>query len=243
VKKPLIGCSTYHNEAKGKTKITMYGLMPAYTHAISKAGGIPVMIPLGLSEDDLAETLSHLDGLLLPGGGDVDPNNYEQEQIVEMWGIDPERDRVEIALAREAMQMDLPLLGICRGVQILNVAMGGSLWGDIRSQYPSDIAHDNYNGDHPRNYIAHKVCVEPHSKLHAILGIDAQVNSLHHQGVKQVGAGLQVVATAPDGFIEGLEAPDRRFAVGVQWHPENLVGDDPEMLGLFEAFVNAAAGR
>jgi putative glutamine amidotransferase len=242
VKKPLIGCSTYHNEAKGKTRITMYGLMPAYTHAISKAGGIPVLIPLGLEEADLAQVLTQLDGLLLPGGGDVNPNQYDNNVIAEMWGIDEDRDRVEIALAREAMRLDLPLLGICRGVQVWNVAMGGSLWGDIASQYASDIVHDNY-GKHPRNYIAHKVCVEPGSKLHQIVGMDAQVNSLHHQGVKRVGNGLQVVATAPDGFIEALEAPDHRFAVGVQWHPENLVDDDPEMLGLFRAFVDAAAGK
>jgi putative glutamine amidotransferase len=241
VRKPLIGCTTYNKTADQSPSIEIIGLMPAYIKAVQAAGGLPVLIPLGLSEVDLEAILERLDGLLLPGGGDIDPRVYGGQMDPTVWGIDEDRDRVELLLARKAAESPKPVLAICRGHQIFNVALGGTLWSDIQTQRPDSLKHDYYN-IRPRNELIHDVTIQPDSLLARCLGkTTTMVNSLHHQAVHQLASDLTVVATAPDGLIEAAELPGHPFALSVQWHPENLVSDDPAMLDLFRAFVQAAA--
>jgi len=213
----------------------------AYCRAVQAAGGLPVIIPL---TDDLAlieATVQALAGLLLAGGGDVDPAAYGEEPLPGVAGIDPLRDRLELWLSRRALDADLPLLAICRGVQVLNVASGGTLYQDVVSQHPGAIRH-SFRSEHPRSYLGHSVSIERHTRLAGILGEGSvPVNSLHHQAVKTVAPGLRAVASAPDGIVEALEHPGHRFAIGVQWHPEELIEQDVRMLRLFVAFVEACS--
>ncbi len=240
--KPLIGCTTYRKTSGQAPPIELFGLMPAYIEAIRMAGGLPVMIPLGLTETELSAIFARVDGLLIPGGGDIEPQQYHGRHHVTMYGIDPDRDRVELYLVRQAAAWQKPMLAICRGLQITNVALGGTLWEDVKLFMPDAITHD-YNQIHPRNHLAHTVNVQPDSLLSQQIGrTETWVNSLHHQGIRRLAAELRATATAPDGLIEGVELPGHPYAVGVQWHPENLVGNDPAMSGLFTGLVRAAAG-
>jgi putative glutamine amidotransferase len=240
---PLIGCASYRRTAVDTPPFDVYALMPNYTEAVSAAGGIPIMIPLGLSEAELSEIVRRVDGLLLPGGGDIAPALYGSEENGTMWGIDEERDRTEYFLTRAAVAAQKPLLAICRGCQMFNVALGGTLWGDIATQKEGAIRHD-YFRTHPRSFLSHTVEIAPDSRLHQHLGkTSSWVNSLHHQGVRQLAPGLAATAVAPDGLIEGVELPDHPFAIGVQWHPECLVADDPDMRSLFSGLVSAASSR
>jgi putative glutamine amidotransferase len=199
-----------------------------------------VLIPLNLSTGALRAIFERLDGLLLTGGADVDPKHYG-EAIHEKCGqIDQVRDTVELTLTRWALAEGLPILAICRGIQVLNVAAGGTLYQDIASQMPGSLKHDCWP-DYPRNYPAHQVTVNGDSILAAVLGQGrVAVNSTHHQAVKDLAPGFRVVARALDGVIEAIEGCGHPFAVGVQWHPEELVEDAPPMRRLFEEFVSAA---
>lgn len=189
--------------------------------------------------------LSEVDGVLLTGGGDVDPVFYGEERHPSTHDAEPGRDEFEIDLARRAMTGDVPLLAICRGAQVLNVAAGGTLVQDIPSQVSSDLAHTIQE---PKNAVAHDVRITPGSRLEQALGasVDAshtcRVNSRHHQSVGKVGAGLSTSAIAADGVIEAIERRDSTFCVGVQWHPENF-WKTQEFAPLFAAFVEAARGR
>jgi putative glutamine amidotransferase len=213
---------------------------PAYVDAVTAAGGTPLLIPLGLAEDILSSLLDLVDGLLLTGGGDIAGDRYHSEHSEHIHDVDKDRDRTEIFLARESLSRNMPLLGICRGHQLLNVALGGSLYEDVLSLMPGAIQHEYYNVM-PREYLAHTVEIAAGSRLAATTGIShAQVNSLHHQGIRDLAPGLKAVAHAPDGLIEGVEAPDCAFAIGVQWHPENLYPTDPAMLALFRGLVSEA---
>lgn len=236
---PLIGLTPYRVKVEGRDAI-VDGLMPTYTNAVLKAGGIPVLIPLTLQEADLKELRQRLDGIILPGGGDIDPIFYNGDSHGKIYGVTRERDISEIYLAQAAVAHDQPLLAICRGHQVLNVALGGTLWEDVLDMMPNGIKHA-YFRDAPRNHTPHAVELCAGSRLAELLGPgkDKPVNSLHHQGIKTLGRDLVPTAYAPDGLIEGIELPDHRFAVGVQWHPEELVEDDDAMLGLFKAFVDA----
>jgi putative glutamine amidotransferase len=237
----LIGCTTYKKTIPQKKPIEVYGLMPSYTEAISAAGGVPVLIPLGLSDEELLTILDRVDGILLPGGGDVEPSLYHGNSHTTLWGIDPERDRTEFVLSRAAVQYRKPILAICRGMQVLNVALGGTLWEDIGSMVPNAIKHDISNGT-PRNHLSHPVNIRQVSVLAKVMGkTECRVNSIHHQAIRDVAPELMVTALAPDDVIEGAEIPDHPFAVAVQWHPEILIADDPAMLSLFQALVEAAA--
>jgi putative glutamine amidotransferase len=221
----------------------MMGLMPAYIEAIREAGGIPVLVPLGASEDELLAILDRVDGVLLPGGGDINPVAYRGQHHKTLRDINPERDRVEIFMARQAVQQDMPVLAICRGHQMMNVALGGSLWEDIADLKHDAIRHDYYV-THPRTHLAHSIQIEPESHLANFLGqTEISVNSLHHQGVKELAAELVKTAVSPDGLVEAVELPGHPFAVGVQWHPENLIYEVPPMLGLFKGLVHAANGN
>ncbi|MCB9421340.1 MAG: gamma-glutamyl-gamma-aminobutyrate hydrolase family protein [Ardenticatenaceae bacterium] len=239
-KRPLIGLTTYRKMADQFPPIEIIGLMPSYIESIVAAGGLPVLIPLGLGDGELTEILTRVDGVLLPGGGDIEPSVYGAGAHETMYGIDSDRDRVEIVVARQAVKMQKPLLAICRGHQVLNVALGGTLWEDVQTFMPHAIRHDNYR-KLPRNYIAHSVTAVPDSQIAALMGkTEINVNSLHHQGVRDLAPELRATAVAPDGLVEGIEIPGHPFAVSVQWHPENLIHDDPTMLSLFKGLVEAA---
>lgn len=242
-KKPLIGCTTYRKTAEQDPPLEIIGLMPSYIEAVVAAGGIPVMIPLGLSAENVLAILERVDGVLLPGGGDIDPVEYviNGQGIDKSYSIDKDRDRVELLVAQTAVSTQKPLLAICRGIQVLNVALGGTLWEDIEAEMPKAMAHDNYR-KMPRNHLAHAVYITPNSCLARLMDTqETAVNSLHHQGIRDLAPNLVAVATSEDGLIEAVEIPTHPFALGVQWHPENLIHDVPEMLALFQGLVSASS--
>lgn len=235
--KPHIGIPTERQTIDG----SLYSATPfRYTEALELAGAVPVLIPLTLRSESLRAIYARLDGLLLAGGVDVNPQEYGEMTQPFCGSIDLERDRVELELTRLALGQGLPIFGICRGVQTLNVAAGGSLYQDIASQIPASLPHSRRPCD-PRNRRVHSIEIRPGSLLARALGATrVEVNSSHHQAVKQVAPGFRVVARAPDGVIEGLESENHRFVLGVQFHPEWLV-DDEGMLRLFQEFARCAS--
>jgi putative glutamine amidotransferase len=201
------------------------------------------MIPCGLQPDTLRAIYERMDAVLIPGGGDVDPIHYRADRHPLTERIDPERDATELLVAGWAVEDDLPLFGICRGHQVINVAMGGTLVQDISSLVETQISHE-MPGEMPRDEPIHQVNINPQSRLAAIVGATTlAVNSFHHQSVEQPAPSASVTALAPDGIVEALERPDRRFVLSVQWHPEDMAGDDEAMQRLFDAFVDAARER
>jgi putative glutamine amidotransferase len=205
-------------------------LVPAaYVGAVERAGGRPVLIPP--SEDGVEETLDAVDGLVFSGGSDLDPDLYDQEPHDETLGVVPARDRAELALLEAALARDMPVLAVCRGSQVLNVARGGDL-----VQHLPDVVGDDKHKHTPGTFADHAVMLEPGTRLAGLLGERAPVKSHHHQGFGRVGDGLRVAAHAEDGTIEAVEDPSHRFALGVLWHPE--AGEDVK---LFEELVGAAA--
>jgi putative glutamine amidotransferase len=210
-----------------------------YTRAVDLAGGAPVLIPLQLGEETLRNIFARVDGLLLAGGLDVHPKEFGEELLPACGEIDTARDATELGLTRWALAESQPVFGICRGIQVLNVAAGGSLYQDIASQLTTDLKHD-YHAPEAR-VLAHTVEIESESRVARALGsTQVEVNSLHHQALKEIAPGLRVVARAPDGVVEGVEATDDRFIVGVQFHPEWLLDEDARMKRLFEEFVSSA---
>lgn len=235
---PLIGITTYRTKNAAGNPIM--ALAEHYVQSISQAGGHPVLIPLGLPEAQLTSLAAQMDGILFSGGGDISPESYGLESSPVVKGVDPDRDRVEIQMVQSAVSDGQPFLGICRGLQVINVALGGTLYTDISDQHPNAIKH-NYNTGWPRDHLPHNIQVDPASLLAPILDTNAPgVNSLHHQGIRDLAPGLQVSATAPDDLIEGIELPEHPFGLAVQWHPEWLTKHRP-MRHLFQAFVEAAA--
>lgn len=239
--RPLIGltCSVYHDHRNWKFNRAYDGNVVA----IEQAGGLPVLIPSTLQGDTLRTIYERLDGVLLPGGGDVDPQIYHAQQHAKTILIDRQRDESEMQMTRWAVAEKLPVLGICRGHQVFNVALGGTLIQDIPSAISTDLRHDILDHE-PRSLRLHHVDITPHSKLAQVLGTTrAVVNSLHHQSIEQIADGVQITAYAPDGIIEAVEVPEHPFALTVQWHPEDMIEDDETMRRLFRAFVEAAAKR
>jgi putative glutamine amidotransferase len=184
-----------------------------------------------------------LDGLFLPGGVDVDPSVYGEARGPYCERTDPARDWTELLLVRWAIAEAKPVLAVCRGAQLLNVAVGGSLYQDVGTQHPAAIKHDYFPiGGRRRDELTHEVRIAAGSRLGQLLETEAlSVNSMHHQGIARLAPGLLAVATSPDGLIEGVESADGHFVLGVQWHPEDLVEVDPRMRRLFEEFIAAAA--
>jgi putative glutamine amidotransferase len=234
---PLIGLTTTRSKnAKGLPQVY---LLEAYVQAVAQAGAYPVLIPLGLPEQTLTALAARLDGVLFTGGGDVHPRHYAAEGNPRVALVDEDRDRVEFQLLERVLAEKKPFLGICRGLQVMNIALGGSLYADILEQRPGALQH-SYLESHVRTYRAHSVAIEADSRLAGILGeTEVQVNSLHHQAIDRLAPGLRPVAYAPDGIIEAVEFPGQPFGLAVQWHPEWLL-DDPSMRALFHAFVQAA---
>ena len=217
----------------------MHSVGVTYTRAIHQAGGTPLIIPPLTQEVDWSGLLAHLDGLLLSGGEDIAPTHYGQ--ALEPWTgrVDQERDHSELGLVRAWLALGKPLLGICRGHQVLNVALGGTLLQDIASQVPDALDHA-YTPARPMERDVHTVDLTPDSRLAAILGgTHFAVNSAHHQAVTEPGANLEIIANAPDGVVEATEFPDYPFCISVQWHPEAMLKRSETMRPLFAAFVRA----
>jgi putative glutamine amidotransferase len=228
--RPVIGITTYVTPARWGYWDLEASLIPHdYVRAIEEAGGRPLLVPP--SEEGIEETLDSLDGIVFSGGSDLDPAHYGEEAHPETFGIHEERDRAELGLMKAALGRDMPVLGICRGIQVLNVARGGNLIQHL----PEIVGHEGHKHDPPGAFIDHDVEIDPDTTLAQILGDRHPVKSHHHQGLDAVGEGLRVSAHAEDGSIEGVEDPEHRFAVGVLWHPE--AGEDKK---LFEALVEQA---
>jgi putative glutamine amidotransferase len=238
--RPLIGITSADQFLNGLWFNRAYA---PNAQAIARAGGLPVLIPTGLDETTLRELYERLDAVLLPGGPDVDPSYYGAERHPMTVKIDDLRDQLELTVSRWAVQDDLPVFGICRGHQVLNVALGGTLVQDIPSELDSPLMHD-IPDEMPRDTRIHDVSIDESSRLASILGTtELHVNSLHHQSVEKPAPGVVVTAQSPDGVVEAIEAPDHHFVLSVQWHPEDLYRDDETMMRLFTAFVQAARER
>jgi putative glutamine amidotransferase len=212
----------------------------SYIQAVINAGGVPFLIPLEARDEVLRALFAQASGILLTGGGDIAPQFFGEAPDAPLDDVQSARDELELTVVRWALEEDKPLFGICRGMQVMNVAAGGSLIQDIASQCPDADKHDYfYSQDYPRDFLAHRVTVEAGSKLSAVLDNDhPPVNSLHHQALKEVPSTYRIVAHSPDGIIEGIEVDRHPFAVGVQWHPEELVANQETARCLFLAFVD-----
>lgn len=233
--RPLIGISSYGRAGARRS----FSLPGDYVDVVRKAGGVPLILPS--AEGEIPEALDAIGALILSGGGDIEPSHYGGVSHEANYDISPERDGFELALARAAIERPaLPILCICRGMQVLNVALGGDLVPHIPDRYGDAVPHR-----HPeRRPVQHPVRIEAGSLIASVLGvIDLAVRSWHHQAVDRLGRGLRAVAWSPDGVIEALEAETHPFTVGVQWHPESGARRDPRELSLFEALVRAARAR
>jgi putative glutamine amidotransferase len=227
--RPLIGITSYAEEIRWGVWTEDAALVPlAYVRAVERAGGRPLVVPP--SEDALEETLDALDGVIFSGGGDLDPDLYGAEAHDATDAPRKERDVAELRLLEAALHRDMPVLAICRGSQLLNVARGG----DLVQHLPEEVGHEQHRHD-PGSFSDHDVDVAADSRLGGLLGERAPVKSHHHQGYGRIGSGLREVAWAEDGVVEGLEDAGKRFALGVLWHPEE--GED---FALFQGLVDEA---
>lgn len=235
--KPVIGISTFWKEMKGRRYAT---LSHYYNQSVIRAGGIPVMVPLLDSTESAADYVSALDGLILSGGDeDVAPSLFGEEPIPELQAVLPERDRWEIALIDAALKQKKPVLGICRGLQIINVAMKGTLYQNIGAQLDKTIGH--FPKETPMHYLWHNVQIEKGSRLEKIFGVnELMTNSFHNVAVKDTAPGFRVTARTSDGVVEAIESTEEPYLIAVQWHPEALTGNHPEFIKLFRSLVEAA---
>lgn len=232
MKKPIIGIGSDIRARSGKRdRVFTY---TTYIESLRRAGAIPLLIPP--QPENAGAIVTELDGILLAGGDDCDPAVYGEEKHPTVEPMDPRRQDSDLTLARVARERGIPTLAICLGVQVMNVAAGGTLIQDIDSQLQSEIEHASKPEDRAR----HDVLIEPGTKLASIVGTpEINVNSSHHQAIKEVGEGLRITAHAPDGIVEGLEDPKHPFYVGVQWHPEDMPGE-ASAKSIFDSFVEAA---
>jgi putative glutamine amidotransferase len=244
---PVIGVPTQNLQSLGGVPADIppsWVMSQRYIRALTAVGALPWMIPLvGDEPETMRGIYDELDGVFLPGGADIDPASYGEERHARCDKGDPARDEVELTLVRWALTDRKPILGVCRGLQLVNLAAGGTLYQDLAEQMPGAIKHDYFpfGGRYARDYLSHEVRVAEHTKLAEILGAGAlKVNSMHHQGVRRLGDHLVASAVAPDGLVEGLERADASYLVAVQWHPEALVDNDARTRRLFESFVEAA---
>ncbi len=236
---PLIGVSGSIDEKERE-----HFLMRCYARAILSGGAIPVLLSPDMDDDMLSACMQKLNGIFLAGGNDVAPEVFGEDPIPELGEVNPLRDQFEMRLVKKAYEMGMPVLGVCRGIQSMNVALGGTLWQDLPSQYRTEaggrpIAHSQKRPDY---YQSHTVQVKNGSQLHSIVGADSlRVNSFHHQAVREPAPGMVVSAVSTDGVIEAIECPQHPFFVGVQWHPERYFEREPDAKALFAAFAQSAA--
>ncbi len=239
--RPLIGipCQADYREGSGRP---IYGNNRTYVHALENAGGIPVLIPMLNDVSLLEPLLMRLDGLLLSGGVDIDSGQYHEDAHLHLGEVDLRLDELELSLVRWALRENLPVLGICRGMQLLNVALGGSLYQDLESQKEEAIVH--CRRELPRNTLIHNVHVVEGSQMEKVLGTNEMwMNSLHHQSVKDLGRNVQISGRSADGVAELLEVSGYPFVMGIQGHPEELYSSEPVCANLFSAFVAACSNH
>ena len=232
MRKPVIGLTPLNDPEKES-----YWMLPGYLRGIEAAGGIPVILPPRAEPEDLETLLDRMDGILFTGGQDVDPTLYRQAPVEALGTLCPERDRLEARLLPLAMGRDLPILGICRGLQFINVMLGGTLWQDLPTGHPSDVPH---RWNDPENEIAHFVQLTPESPLYDLLKVEKLgVNSHHHQAIRELAPCLREMARSGDGLVEAVWDPGQTFLWAVQWHPEMLPAE-PSSGRIFGAFLEAA---
>jgi putative glutamine amidotransferase len=243
--RPIIGVPTQTLEEIPDQLPRCWVMSQQYVRVLVAAGAIPWIIPLlEGDEETLRAVYDRLDGVFLPGGVDMDPATYREKSSELVGRIDPARDEIELTLTRWAIEDKKPLLAVCRGIQVVNVAAGGTVHQDLAAQLPGSIKHDYFprRGQYTRDQLVHGVKLTEGSRLASLLGATSvEVNSMHHQGIRDVASTLRPTAYAPDGLIEGLESPNGHFLLGVQWHPEALIERDPRMGRLFSAFIEAAS--
>ena len=236
---PLIGITGHVTETAAGRKVVAAN--EPYVAAVRLAGGFPVLLPPIYERAEIDDALAHVDGLLLTGGKDVDPARYGETILNSHVSPEPERDAFELPLAAAAYEQAVPLLGICRGMQVINVALGGSLWQDLPAQVPAALPHYQKAA---RDELTHQVEVERDSLVGDLTvrrnGHLLSANSFHHQAARQIAPPLVAVAHAPDGVIEAIEAPERDYLIGVQWHPEHLAATHDSHRRLFEGLIEAA---
>jgi putative glutamine amidotransferase len=233
LRRTIIGITTY-----GRNEQQRYSLPVEYVEAVRRAGASAVLLPPGEARVD--EWLEIVDGVILAGGGDIDPDHYGGEAHETIYSIDAERDGSELALARRIVDTGMPTLGICRGVQILNVALGGTLHEHLPDVFGDDVAHRLP----PREPTTHLIHVEPGSGLARILGeVEFDSHSWHHQALDDIAPRLRVAARAPDGVVEAVEMPDHPWLYAVQWHPEIAAETEELQQRIFAALVEAARSR
>lgn len=228
--KPLIGIVPLVDEEKESL-----WMLPGYMEGVAEAGGIPLMLPLTEDGEDISRLLDSIDGILLTGGHDVHPSVYREEPVPECGAVCRERDAMESELLKQALKRDIPVLGICRGIQFLNAYLGGTLYQDLPTERPSGTEHHQKP---PYDIPVHRVSVEKASGLSRLLNTDSlSVNSYHHQAIKEKADSLKTMAISEDGIIEAVEMPDKRFVWAVQWHPEFSLRRDLSSRKIFEEFV------
>ncbi|MGB7755054.1 MAG: gamma-glutamyl-gamma-aminobutyrate hydrolase family protein [Salinisphaera sp.] len=232
MRQPLIGLTTYGCNDRGR-----HELPAEYSESVVRAGAVPVLLP-PVGGRELAESwLERLDGVILTGGGDLDPALYGGHEHPTVYNLDPARDTAEMAVARAALERSLPILAICRGLQVVNTVLGGTLYEDLPAEFESAVAHRVI----PHTPTRHGVRVEPGTRLASILGAsETESVSWHHQGIRSLGEGLKPIAHADDGLIEAAELPAHPWCIGVQWHPELSAAEDRAQQRLFDAFVEQA---
>lgn len=234
--KPIIGITTNNTTNSYGQPIVL--LQRAYVKAVMDAGGVPLLIPSLVAEDGWDAVYSRLDGVLFSGGGDISLDYFRGDLHPRIDDVDLERDSVEVKMVQAAASDGKPFLGICRGIQMINVALGGTLYTHIPDQLPNALDHD-YPGN-KRTVLVHEVKIEEGTHVAEIYGDPIiQVNSLHHQGLKDIAASLRVAGHSPDGLVEAVELPDHPFGLAVQWHPEWLT-DQESTRNLFRKFIQAA---
>lgn len=243
--KPIIGICTNYSTNDEIGIITDLGMRKQdwdliahdYVRAVELAGGAPLIIPVVEDIQSIEPVLDMLDGIILTGGSDIDPQCYGELIQFSLPGIDPIRDAHEMKLAKMALhEKNMPILGICRGMQLLNIVCGGTLYQDLQQQRRKDFIHSMEMC--PKYLSTHEITLQDHSFLQSVFQKDTiKVNSLHHQGIKTIGQGLDVTGITTDGLIEGIELPGDRCVVGVQFHPEMMIDNDREYLKIFEAFI------
>ncbi len=234
--KPIIGITAEVDEEKN------YYLSPVYSDVIIQAGGIPLLIPL-VSEENIEELCEQIDGLIITGGEDIDPAYYNEYPHLDLQRTTPRLDKMEYDLVKKMLELDKPFVGMCRGLHMLNIVMGGSLFQSIHSQRDEPAMQHRQNSI--RTHRSHPITLSRESKLFEIFQEEHfKVNSFHHQGVNRVGEGLKVVATAPDGIVEAAESTQHTFVMGFQWHPEEFALDgDKKSQQFFKEYIRAAINK
>lgn len=230
------------NEGIGAKTQDWQLLASDYIRAVERAGGVPVLLPIVGNIDNVWEFVTKLDGILFTGGADIDPALYGEEPIFGLGTVDTLRDGYEYKLLTRVLdETSIPILGVCRGFQLINIALGGTLYQDIKTQRPESMNHSL--GIYPKYYPAHMLTVDEGSWLHEIFGSEIGSNSLHHQAAKDLGTGLKPVMYASDGLIEGFELEGERFLAAVQWHPEMMLDVHEKYLGYFTKFVEVCSKK